>query len=1053
MKKKVLLFIGMFLFITNVNALTFNVNLTNIEDKGNNGTIGQITNIDVSNKTIDTYFQDIGDEVNFELTIVNSGDRAGTLRSITITPTNDKIEYTHNLPEGGLAINGNDFNMVTIKAKVLEGAQNGTSSSEVKIKYTYDEGSCPEGEILSEDESMCLCPEGYERNENGICVKPEKETIECKDDEIYNETKKICEKKVVPVPDGKVTPSNPKTMDNIILITLLFVVSGLGIYAVMFRRLKTKKSKIVGATITGVATLTLSFTVLAGVFGLDNLLSAIVNPITKSKEIVVTVNEEIDLIETWDGNCDLDIAELTPDNIFAGGSGTESDPYQVKTAEQLSCFAKSVNNGTTYEGQYIKQIKNIKLNDNLNDQVTAGDLSNAHVWISAGDRQLDPAPYFAGTYDGDDKIISGLYITNDSVSPYQYGNYKGLFGYAVNATFKNMELSDVYMNANSDSGNYGDAGALLGYGSTTLIVDNVTAYGTANVGGYSAGLISTFYGTNGDNDLLMVTNTTNNIDIISNASASGIIHCIRSLKTTPEPNIIFENDVNNGNITFNPSIAGGIIGNLDSRANLKMDNCYNTGNFTFDSSGRGSMIAGILGSGAGNITITNSGNSGDWSGMDEISQSGGIIGTVQSGQDIYIENVYNSGDLIYINAVPEGIAGSSRNQSYVGGLTGYINCSSFTMKNSFNTGKLSGMLAYGAGLSGAVTGSDYSSVLMENCYNEGEIVGASYTGGLVGLFKGTINKSYNKGKIINFERARAGGIAGWGEAYIYNSYNEGDIYATGEESNQIGGICPQDCYEIKNSYNRGNITAKYSGLQIGGIQALSNFRGTVIENVYNSGNITYMDKPKPSGARTNYADLFGIANGGSYFTITNVYNLGDITAYQNDTGANDPRLGGISTYGTVTNAVNTGKLTLVVNKPYSANKYIYLGGISSMGASVNGFNAGIATVDDSALDHSIYDEEFISGSTIQKHQIIIGEITSNGRNGNSNNKFNTNPNGKALGCYEVEGWTSCTLEKALEAGTYTDEETPSILSIINGDNAFNDELDGDGLPTLRAFNE
>ena len=91
MKKKILLFIGMFLFITNVNALTFNVNLTNIEDKGNNGTIGQITNIDVPNKTIDAYFQDIGDEVNFDLTIVNSGDRAGTLREITFEVENQSI--------------------------------------------------------------------------------------------------------------------------------------------------------------------------------------------------------------------------------------------------------------------------------------------------------------------------------------------------------------------------------------------------------------------------------------------------------------------------------------------------------------------------------------------------------------------------------------------------------------------------------------------------------------------------------------------------------------------------------------------------------------------------------------------------------------------------------------------------------------------------------------------------------------------------------------------------------------------------------------------------
>ena len=39
MKKKILLFILMFAFMTNVSALTFNVDVTNIEDEGN-GTLG-----------------------------------------------------------------------------------------------------------------------------------------------------------------------------------------------------------------------------------------------------------------------------------------------------------------------------------------------------------------------------------------------------------------------------------------------------------------------------------------------------------------------------------------------------------------------------------------------------------------------------------------------------------------------------------------------------------------------------------------------------------------------------------------------------------------------------------------------------------------------------------------------------------------------------------------------------------------------------------------------------------------------------------------------------
>ena len=442
--KKILLVLSMFLFMTNVKALTFNVNLTNIEDKGNNGTIGSIEKIDLENKEIDAYFQDIGDEVSFSVTISNTGDRAGTLKSIEATSSGESIEYTSNLPEGGLAISANDTNEVIITAKVKEGAVNGKTSSEVKIKYSYDEGSCPDGEILSDDESMCLCPEGLERGDSGVCVKPSKDTTECKDGEVYNESKKICEKKVTPV-----SPSNPKTMDNIVLITLLFFVSGLGIYAVLYKKLQTKKKKITVGVITGIITLTASFTVLASMFGLDNLLSAIINPITKSKEIVLTVNEEIELIETWDGECSLEVSDLTPSNIFEGGSGTESDPYQIKTAEQLSCLAKSVNNGTTYEGKYIKQTKNIKLNNKVLENVENNTLTDLNTWIPIGELERIPdstrvtvTKSFNGTYDGDNKVISGLYI-NDSTA-----DYLGLFKAVDTAAIKNLTLSDTYINGN-----------------------------------------------------------------------------------------------------------------------------------------------------------------------------------------------------------------------------------------------------------------------------------------------------------------------------------------------------------------------------------------------------------------------------------------------------------------------------------------------------------------------------------------------------------------------------------------------------------------------------
>ncbi len=1016
--KKILLFLGMFLFIFNVKALTFNVNITEINDLGNNGTLGSITNIDLENKELDAYFQDIGDEVRFEIVITNSGDRAGTLRSITITSSSDKMEYTTSLPENGLAINGNDTNGVAVIAKVLPGATNGTSSTELKITYNYDEGSCPEGEILSDDESMCLCPAGMERNETGICVTPEK-PVECKDDEIYNETKKICEKKVVPV-----NPSNPKTMDNIILITLLFVVSGLGIYAVMFKKLKTNKKKVVAGVITGVTTLALSFTVLASVFGLDNLLSAIVNPITKSKELVVTVNETLDLIETWDGDCDVTGA-LTPDNVFEGGSGTESDPYQIKTANQLACFAKSVNEGNTYEGKFIKQTKNIKLNDNLNDQAEAGDLSNAHVWISAGYKYWDDDAWeniiksFNGTYDGDNKIISGLYLTNDSI-PYNQYSHKGLFGYATNATFKNMILSDVYYNTG------GNTGALLGYAFDSLTVDNVTTFGTGVADGWDgAGVVSNYSGNN-NAGTLTITNTTNNMDLTCNGSGSGIIHRMEDALVSDEPTIIFRNNTNTGDITFTggPSIAGGLFGYVNTDGYLVCDNNVNTGTLTNTVTHGGGNIGGIFGQAfATTAELTNSHNTGDMVGFEWSGSSGMLYGSVYA-NTVTVDNSYNSGDYT------PSIELTGRDSSdYFGGIVGYISARA-TITNCYNTGDLSGNISYLAGIVAKTEGST-----IENCYNTGDLLGYGYVGGIFSYGTNTtINKTYNTGTINTTIGPMSGGIVGYSATTVTNSYNTGTIINNG--GGYTGGICGHYCNTVKNCYNRGDVIANNSPTDIGGI---TGYGMDEVENCYNSGNVIYPNTTRYG----NSGYVAGISAQGG--TVKNSYNLGDVVfhlisvpnAYEPN-----PHVDGIATYASANGCVNTGKVTLVADEPLESPHLISMDGISYYGGN-NNFNAGELVIDDSALTTPIRQDGL-------SHSIRLGQITE-GYTAREGNKFNTDPNNKAIGCYGI--WPQCTDEASLAVGVYTTEEAPSILSIINGDNAYNDELDDDGLPTLRAFNE
>ena len=1095
MKKKLLLIIGMFLFITNVNALTFEINITNIEDKGNNGTIGSIERIDVANKELDIFMQDIGDEVNFAVTVTNTGDRAGTLREITFEPGNDKMEYTSNLPEGGLAINGNDTNVIIITAKVKEGAVNGTFTSNVKLKYTYDEGSCPEGETLSPDESMCLCPEGMERSEQGTCVTPVKPT-DCKDDEVYNAQKKKCEKKVVP-------PNNPKTLDNIVLVTLLFIVSGLGIYSAMFKKLKTKEKKIKVGVVTGVITLTLSFVTLASVFGIDKLLSAVINPITKHTELAITINEEIELIETWDGECSLDVASLTPQNIFQGGSGTQADPYQIKTAEQLSCFAKSVNNGNNYEGKYIKQIKNIKLNDKLLDNITNNTTNNLNTWIPIGSTTTT-TPYtiinsFNGTYDGDNHVISGVYI--DSQSSSNVGFFNAISG----ATIKNLTLSDNYVKGDQY------VGLLVGYSDVGSLIKNVKTYGKVAGTKYVAGIVSTGTSTTPANQNRIL-NSENHADVTAYSYSSGIAYSFYNIINTKNYGIVtatenasgiagYSNYIINcenhgdviaesyaGGLTTAPSYAfnsdnyGNIYGryidgtsqNPSTYAGLVTSTAqaYDCNNYGDIDATYGSLPVGVVSSGAkayksgstGTITMHdyNASTASVYitgiyaSGSSEISDaelsSNSCVQTYRDimGKNFAAENeyTYNDGD-IYVNNVTVG----SLNVSAIG------NSGSSPIINAHNTGSI--YISNSSANGGYITMIGADGVQTTNSVSEGDIIIDNYTikdfelagVGISGSsstnarYEGTIevknstigDSAYPTG---NGAQIAGGTTAG---AYIVNSYIKGDIKIhdnTFVSGAQVGGLSAsgaggETSYSEKEIeiYNNTGTEFRTATLATNG--------GRGITNCYNRGNINIHDNSFNSIVNDNYAStvvITGGGNSGPFFG--NYYNLGNLTfETANNTRLTSLEVDGINSISHVgnSNIVNTGNITV----PYvSTVTNLTVGGLFGThiaGTASNAYNSGTIAIGDGYT----YSEDINYGNLYAKKAADF------------------DPTGLTPSAYYTQegyamGLSRLGSQYSQYEGNYgakiNASQVPDILSIINVNDKF-EIKQGETLPTLKVFNQ
>ena len=106
----------------------------------------------------------------------------------------------------------------------------------------------------------------------------------------------------------------------------------------------------------------------------------------------------------------------------------------ISNETQLRAFAQYVNEGNNCEGKIIKLSKDIQLNTN-----------EEWVPIGRGATATEAAKPFNGTFDGQGHIIRGLNFNRNNKT-YNELSYVGLFGYALNATIKNVTIADSRYN-------------------------------------------------------------------------------------------------------------------------------------------------------------------------------------------------------------------------------------------------------------------------------------------------------------------------------------------------------------------------------------------------------------------------------------------------------------------------------------------------------------------------------------------------------------------------------------------------------------------------------
>ena len=241
-------------------------------------------------------------------------------------------------------------------------------------------------------------------------------------------------------------------------------------------------------------------------------------------------------------------ANLTTDKYDIDGDGSRDAVYEISNAGQLYWFAGLVNG--TLDGVEQNTLANailtanITVNENLLDSLqydTEGNVSNGSdfiTWTPIADWMGNRTTQYSGTFDGNNKTVSGLYFNGDSTCI-------GLFGSSESdGNIKNVGVVDSYFKGNDHVG---------------------------GVCGNNAGTITNCY------------NAGNLTAIESSATVGGICGYNNGGTVT--------NCYNTGTVTATGSVAS--VGGVCGCSIAPISNCYNIGTVTATSSS--ADISGICG--------------------------------------------------------------------------------------------------------------------------------------------------------------------------------------------------------------------------------------------------------------------------------------------------------------------------------------------------------------------------------------------------------------------------------------------------------------------------
>ena len=350
---------------------------------------------------------------------------------------------------------------------------------------------------------------------------------------------------------------------------------------------------------------------------------------------------------------------------FSGGTGTESDPFLISTAEQLAYMAYLINSGARYtvtesgnvtEGgvnsygtAFYKLIADIVLNENSSDYKTWATFDRAAYKVTPNAPANlftcigQTASYaFSGTLDGAGYSIIGLYVYGNG------GTETGLFGHVIDGTIKNLTIKEsVFYNAHKSY----NAGAVIANAQRATIsnchVKDVLVYSIGSAGG--------FVGIAGKTakDLVTVENSSFEGEVCAAVCGSGVV----GITNVHSAHFTVRGTTVRGEI-YAKDLAAGFINTKQINPIFTVENCTNYATITSVTSTAGGILSRLHYSTGGDTSrFKNVANHGAVTGA---TYAGGIIGAREMNSNqargiLYLENILNTG---LVTATGEtGIAG------------------------------------------------------------------------------------------------------------------------------------------------------------------------------------------------------------------------------------------------------------------------------------------------------------------------------------------------------------------------------------------------------------